>query len=602
MLPAGADDLAWRESVAEARAELFRAVATEITEEDVAKRLRMPSPLPSASITANELDKLIEADVLAKIAAQIPMPDDREIRKRAETAFSPWKVGDQVEFQDRRGRQIKGRIRAMYPGSLRIGSMNISRADIPPKQWAYLSKELAEKEIRSAVASEQQKVMQKRRELARGLGEGLREELSKTHGFVRLDDTWISPRKARARVAYARKRQIAWGMRQRARAFMTQKGFTMWDREWIPVEVRDRLVAERKTVQKQEANALAEFGQLDEKVEDRDVQGDMANLVLFRMAMVGGGEGAGSGFVLKNGFRRYVVTNQHLFIGAKSFTMRTATGTVLRPTTIAFAKKLDLAEVTFRCSAGDREPPGLELSLVEPRIKDAILVLGNSQGAGVVTAEPGLVSGLGPDLVEVSAKFVPGNSGSPILNAVGKVVGVATFATRDAPAWVIRDSRYGQVRRFGLRLKWDAYPELAFLDWNEFVTDSYLLKDLDNYVLDLYSMSVREVETVSEYRLAGNLEKYRDPSWGARALAIMARFETIWRATKRSNRTEFIQIVQGADRTFQQEVDLVRRSLAARRWKTEMMQEQAKYLDTACEILQDVYKSAAAKAIQQLRN
>jgi hypothetical protein len=600
-LVAGADDLAWKKTVADARSELFRLVAAEVTAEDVAQRLRVPWPLSNAQITADELEKLIDAEVLAKVDAKTPMPDDEEIRKRAAENFAPWKVGDEVDFRDQRGRRIKGRIRAIYPGSLKIGFMNVSKVDIPLKERAHLSKELAEKEVRSAIFVEQQKVRQEREKLRRELEDEVREELSKTYGFVRLNDEWVAPREVKRRVLYTRKRQIAWGMRQRERDFMTQKGFARWDREWIPADVRDKLIAALKVAQKEEQDALTQFASLNETVSQRDIQDDMVNLVLFHITMIDGSEGAGSGFVLKNGFRKYVVTNQHLFVGAKSFTMRTAKGVPLRPKTIAFAKKLDLAEVTFRCSSASAEPPGLELSLVEPKMRDAVLVLGNSQGAGVVTSEPGAVSGLGPDLVEVTAKFVPGNSGSPILNAAGKVVGVATFATRDAPEWVTRDSRYVKVRRFGMRLRWDAYPEFAFLDWSEFVTDSYLLKDLDYYVLDLYSMAVKEVERVSEYRMTGNLAKYRDSSWGTRAIAIMGKFENMWAATNRYDRAQFIKIVEEADRTFRSEVGLVRETLAARRWKTDMMLEQAKYLDTACEILQDIYKNAAAKAIHQLR-
>src|SRR6185312_7757504 len=67
-------------------------------------------------------------------------------------------------------------------------------------------------------------------------------------------------------------------------------------------------------------------------------------------------------------------------------------------------------------------------------IGDAVVVLGNSQGRNVVTEIEGKVTGVGPELIEVDAKFVPGNSGSPIIHVKsGKVIGVATFVTVRQP-------------------------------------------------------------------------------------------------------------------------------------------------------------------------
>jgi hypothetical protein len=65
----------------------------------------------------------------------------------------------------------------------------------------------------------------------------------------------------------------------------------------------------------------------------------------------------------------------------------------------------------------------------------------------------GKLVGLGPNLVEVSAEFVPGNSGSPIVHLKsGKVIGVATYLTvREMDSLTGR--RIPKVRRFGFRLE-----------------------------------------------------------------------------------------------------------------------------------------------------
>ena len=69
--------------------------------------------------------------------------------------------------------------------------------------------------------------------------------------------------------------------------------------------------------------------------------------------------------------------------------------------------------------------PSLSIKKETPVIGDKITVHGNSGGGGVVTRIQGKVLGVGPNLVEVDAEFVQGNSGCPILSDSLEVVGVA---------------------------------------------------------------------------------------------------------------------------------------------------------------------------------
>ena len=57
-----------------------------------------------------------------------------------------------------------------------------------------------------------------------------------------------------------------------------------------------------------------------------------------------------------------------------------------------------------------------------------VTVPGNSLGAGVTLQINGKLLGIGPALVEVDAKFVPGNSGSPIIDRrSGQVIGMGSL-------------------------------------------------------------------------------------------------------------------------------------------------------------------------------
>jgi len=89
-----------------------------------------------------------------------------------------------------------------------------------------------------------------------------------------------------------------------------------------------------------------------------------------------------------------------------------------------------------------------------PDIGDPVVVLGNSDGRGVVTEIRGKVIGVGPREIEVDAAFVIGNSGSPVLDRHGRVIGIATYLRdcRDDEDWSKADTRFNGIRRFALRL------------------------------------------------------------------------------------------------------------------------------------------------------
>ena len=86
-------------------------------------------------------------------------------------------------------------------------------------------------------------------------------------------------------------------------------------------------------------------------------------------------------------------------------------------------------------------------------VGDEVWVLGNAEGAHVVTPIAGKLVGIGPNLVEVDAPFVPGNSGSPIIHKrTGKVIGVATYVIQRAADAAPGLSLPTAVRRFGYRV------------------------------------------------------------------------------------------------------------------------------------------------------
>jgi len=192
---------------------------------------------------------------------------------------------------------------------------------------------------------------------------------------------------------------------------------------------------------------------------------ELATTTQPSLAVVEGPKGRGSAFLWRQGSETWAITNSHVLAGNPGARLLTVDGRALQARDAFAAVEHDLCRIRIADA-----PPGLatvDAPDTEIKIGDPILVLGNSEGAGVVAPLPGRIVGIGPRLVEVDAPFVPGNSGSPIVHEpTGKVIGVATYLTTRS----IDPERPGavqeKVRRFGFRL--DSVTTWEPIDWNRF--------------------------------------------------------------------------------------------------------------------------------------
>ena len=115
--------------------------------------------------------------------------------------------------------------------------------------------------------------------------------------------------------------------------------------------------------------------------------------------------------------------------------------------------------------------------------------------------------GIGPDRIEVSAEFIPGNSGSPIIHAAtGKVLGIATYLTRRYEAFTNADGKAGAtpakdspgamvVRRFGFRL--DSVKQWQPLNWAAFQAEARTIEQISAVTGDVFDFlaALRNKET-----------------------------------------------------------------------------------------------------------
>ena len=174
---------------------------------------------------------------------------------------------------------------------------------------------------------------------------------------------------------------------------------------------------------------------------------DVKNGVLFLRT----DQGAGSGFLLSQDGKKYLVTNLHVIEDATRIAAFFYGGDSLPLGRLDIDANNDLARFEV-----ETDKPGFAPCGREPSIGEEVFIYGDSQGAGVLTEIKGRIIGVGPLDVETDAHFIQGNSGSALLNANMEVVGVATYMKMRRDAWN-EETRFGNVRRFAVRLncaKW----------------------------------------------------------------------------------------------------------------------------------------------------
>lgn len=148
----------------------------------------------------------------------------------------------------------------------------------------------------------------------------------------------------------------------------------------------------------------------------------------------------GSGFVTVVNNQKVVVTNDHVIKGAINVTVTFADGNSYEATVLGTDSKADLAVL----SVANIPSSAIGLSLINSNtlnVGDPVIAVGSPYGLqGTLTT--GIISALGrtitesddtgrttqtiPDTIQTSTPINSGNSGGPLLNYAGQVVGITT--------------------------------------------------------------------------------------------------------------------------------------------------------------------------------
>lgn len=190
---------------------------------------------------------------------------------------------------------------------------------------------------------------------------------------------------------------------------------------------------------------------------------------LKSVVVIEGDHMVGTGFLAEFKGKQVIFSNAHVLFGNRILRIRTVAGKELKHTRINICRDRDIVAYELE-NAEDLTWLGIHQDMGNVTNQEAVVVFGNSAGAGVVTTLRGKMLGIGPDKIEIDAAFVEGNSGSPIIAyPYNAVVGMATYATQTPEVdWTTRSTRFVEVRRFGVRIDNVGWENFFPLDTGEY--------------------------------------------------------------------------------------------------------------------------------------
>jgi S1-C subfamily serine protease len=142
---------------------------------------------------------------------------------------------------------------------------------------------------------------------------------------------------------------------------------------------------------------------------------------------------SGSGFMWDDA--SHVVTNEHVVRTANELSVRLASGEVVRATLVGSAPQYDLAVI--RIAGARQTPPPLAIgSSADLKVGQYAFAIGNPFGldqsltTGVISALKRRLPTSGgreiANVIQTDAAVNPGNSGGPLLDSAGRLIGVTT--------------------------------------------------------------------------------------------------------------------------------------------------------------------------------
>jgi S1-C subfamily serine protease len=186
--------------------------------------------------------------------------------------------------------------------------------------------------------------------------------------------------------------------------------------------------------------AVASCTQQNREKSSEQIWKDASNSIVYVTARgVDGRVAQGSGFFVKLEGKRWILTNRHVVDGAEEVSIAPQGKNPTRAQSYKISPDLDLAVI--ECPADlDAQPLPLAKQQVNPGAE--VFVLGFPLGLANVISR-GIVGAIEDNYFLFDAPISSGNSGGPVVDRAGEVIGVATMGSRSVDGAVVQNLNVG---------------------------------------------------------------------------------------------------------------------------------------------------------------
>lgn len=169
----------------------------------------------------------------------------------------------------------------------------------------------------------------------------------------------------------------------------------------------------------------------------------VVSIITAQGSYTGVKQAAGTGVIISSD--GYVLTNKHVINGAHSVRIVTSDGDKYDKVSVVGSDPLN--DIAFLKIRGAKDLPAAELGNSSTvKVGQKVITIGNSLGQYKNTVTGGIISGKGrpvvassnntteslTDLLQTDAPINQGNSGGPLINLAGQVIGINTAIVQDA--------------------------------------------------------------------------------------------------------------------------------------------------------------------------
>lgn len=221
---------------------------------------------------------------------------------------------------------------------------------------------------------------------------------------------------------------------------------------------------------------------------------DVTPSIVLISYQVDGEAKCGNGVIVEMDGKPYLLTNQHILLGAEALRFMTASGDRLSPRSVELSATQDLARLALN------EGSSLPLSDQTPmNMPIAIFTGGNGQEQ---MFHPGKIIGVGGSKIEISAEFDESSNGTPVLNEKTEVVGIATYSRESRRSAMKKGTRFDEsTRHFCCRIGKGAWIPVNWKSYNQAYGKAYLEhKMFADQIIAIFNDSKKPLKSAGQAR------------------------------------------------------------------------------------------------------